>query len=91
MLVLAMFHCTQTFDTHHSVGGVGVSSVPTLPLVTSRCWRYHSSSTGYFPVRQAVQWPTLTPELFMELILSSFWRDAIPFWTADTSPSTVRY
>ena len=48
---------------------------------------YQSSSTGYFPVRQAVQWPTLLLEL-LELILCM---EAIPSWTADTRPSTDRY
>uniref|UniRef100_A0A3B3DF75 Uncharacterized protein n=1 Tax=Oryzias melastigma TaxID=30732 RepID=A0A3B3DF75_ORYME len=44
------------------------------------------SSTGYFPVRQAVQWPTLD---FLEPMWSCM--AATPSWTAVTSPSTVRY
>ncbi len=52
---------------------------------------YQSSSTGYLPVRQAVQWPTLLLDLLLELITLSFWWEVIPCWTADTKPSTVRY
>lgn len=60
-----------------------------------RSWRwstsYHSSSTGYFPVRQAVQWPTLLLDLLLELITLSFRMELTPSWTADTRPSTDRY
>ena len=53
---------------------------------------YHSSSTGYFPVRQAVQWPTLLESLLVEQIISPFsCSEATPPWTADSRPSTVRY
>lgn len=52
------------------------------------CSRYHSSSTGYFPVRQAVQWPTL---FWDALITLSPCVEETPSWTADTRPSIVRY
>lgn len=51
---------------------------------------YHSSSTGYFPVRQAVQWP-LRLLVVLELMTLSFRIEPIPSCTADTRPSTVRY
>ncbi|KAG9331886.1 hypothetical protein JZ751_016624 [Albula glossodonta] len=63
-------------------------------------WRsgHHSSSTGYFPVRQAVQCPTGHLGLRWLLraggsvsILSSFSTVGIPPCTADTNPSTERY
>lgn len=64
-----------------------VFNTPPPPLLN-----YHSSSTGYFPVRQAVQCPTLLLDLLPEPISWSFccW-EATPSCTADSRPSTVRY
>lgn len=60
---------------------------------------YQSSSTGYFPVRQAVQWPFFSkhsrPFPFSWIIISCFptfcFLNVIPSCTDETSPSTDRY
>lgn len=60
---------------------------------------YHSNSTGYFPVRQAVQWPFFSkhsrPFPFSWIIISCFstfcFLNFIPSCTDETSPPTDRY
>lgn len=54
-----------------------------------RVFHHHSSSMGYLPVRQAVQWPIFLLALLLELFCS-FSYDWIPLWTAVTRPSTDR-
>lgn len=52
-------------------------------------FHHHSSSTGYLPVRQAVQWPSFLLALLLVLICS-FSYDSISLWTAVNRPSTDR-
>lgn len=63
---ISSYHAVQEYGSLHVI----------LQTCSCKCFNgwcnYHSNSTGYFPVRQAVQWPTLPLDLLLLLNMFSF-------------------
>ena len=96
-------YSTSIYCTNWVTVNEGITTTASSPTfltwnIMSASGSYHSNSTGYFPVRQAVQWSFFSkhcrPFPFSWTAMSCFFTLCffnVPSCTDETSPSTDRY